>query len=191
MNDTAENRTTNEVAALFAARGSAWYGGESVSQLQHALQAAWLAEQQAASSELIVAALLHDIGHLLFGGPDDSAAAGVDDRHETVAMKWLEQRQLPAAVVQPVRLHVAAKRYLCAVDEDYLNQLSPASRHSLQLQGGPMSSDEVKQFESHPYGADAVRLRKWDDEAKVVDLPTPPLNHFTDHLDRVLAAHLS
>ena len=180
----AVGETMKEVCRLFEARGSAWYGGEAVSQLEHALQAAMFAERDAATAELIVAALLHDVGHLLHDLPENVAEQGVDDRHEMLARPWLAMRFSPA-VFEPVEMHVAAKRYLCAVDADYMLQLSPASQQSLQLQGGPMSGDEVSEFERRRFFADAVRLRKWDDAAKVVGLKPPPLDHFGTYIGRV------
>jgi phosphonate degradation associated HDIG domain protein len=177
----AVGETVKEVHRLFESRGSAWYGGEAVSQLEHALQAAMFAERDAATAELIVAALLHDVGHLLHDLPENVAEQGVDDRHEMLARPWLSKRFSPA-VVEPVEMHVAAKRYLCAVDADYMLLLSPASQQSLQLQGGPMSGDEVSEFGRRSFFADAVRLRKWDDAAKVVGMKTPPLEHFGSYI---------
>lgn len=182
--EPAANETFNEVQQLFQVRGSAWYGGEAVSQLEHALQAAMFAEHAAAAPALIVAALLHDVGHLLHDLPENAADTGVDDRHETLGTEWLRLRFEPA-VVEPAGMHVDAKRYLCAVDASYMAQLSSASRQSLQLQGGPMSGDDVREFEQRPYFADAVRLRKWDDAAKVVGLETPPLDHFATYVNNV------
>ena len=175
----------NEVLGLFHNHGASQYGSEAVSQLEHALQAAFFAERAGASAELIVAAMLHDCGHLLHDLPDDAPERGIDDYHELLAARWLSVR-FPAAVVEPVRLHVAAKRYLCAVDESYQQQLSPPSVLSLQLQGGPMSAAEVQEFELLPHFAAAVDLRRWDDAAKVPQLKTPPLEHFTDYLRQVV-----
>ena len=169
--------TMKEVEALFEARGSAWYGGEAVSQLEHALQAAMFAERESAQAALIAAALLHDVGHLLHDLPEDAAQQGIDDQHELLGMAWLNQRFGPN-VAEPVQMHVAAKRYLCAVDADYLSRLSPASQQSLRVQGGVMTPEEVIEFEKRPFFADAVRLRRWDDAAKVVGAETPPLDHF-------------
>lgn len=184
MSKLAAGETMNEVQSLFAARGSAWYGGEAVSQLEHALQAAMFAERDSAPPALIVAALLHDVGHLLHDLPENVADQGVDDQHEMLATEWLTRR-FALAVVEPVGMHVAAKRYLCAVDTDYMVQLSPASQQSLRVQGGPMTSDEVSEFEKRQFFADAVRLRKWDDAAKVVGLDTPRLDHFASYVHRV------
>jgi phosphonate degradation associated HDIG domain protein len=176
---------TEEVLTLYRQRGGSQYGGEAVTQLEHALQAAAFAEQAGAEPCAIAAALVHDVGHLLHDLADDAPDQGIDDRHETLAAAWLAQR-FPAAVVAPVAMHVAAKRYLCAVDQEYLGRLSPPSVQSLALQGGPMTPAEVKQFEARPFSREAVRLRHWDDEAKIVGLRTPDLEHFARYLDLAL-----
>ena len=176
----------NEISSLFGDRGTEWYGGEAVSQLQHALQAAKFAEDEEAPPSLIIAALLHDIGHLLHDLPEDAASEGIDDAHERRGTEWLTERFVPA-VVEPVGMHVDAKRYLCATDAAYQSVLSPASQQSLRLQGGPMSPDEVRQFEDGPFFKDAVRLRRWDDAAKIPDCPTPDLVHFRPYIEAVVA----
>jgi phosphonate degradation associated HDIG domain protein len=172
----------DEIFELFERHGQEAYLGEAVSQQEHALQAAHLAEQEGAPDALIVAALLHDVGHLLHGLPEDVAMRGIDGRHEAVGEAWLARRFGPE-VTEPVRLHVAAKRYLCAVDPTYRRRLSPASVQSLTLQGAPMSDAEVHAFEEHPYPRAAVRLRGWDDEAKVPGLEVPGLEHYRARLD--------
>ena len=169
------------VVRLFAAGGEAAYFGEAVSQTAHALQSANLAERAGAADALIVAALLHDVGHLLHGLPEDIAERGIDGRHEQGGADWLA-RHFGPAVSEPVRLHVAAKRYLCAVEPAYLAGLSPASRRSLELQGGPFDAAGVRAFEAEPYFRDAVRLRRWDDEAKVPGLAVPGLDHYRGRL---------
>jgi predicted HD phosphohydrolase len=127
-----------------------------------------------APDRLVVAALLHDIGHLVEDTPEDTADLGIDARHEEIGESWLAQRFGPD-VYEPVHLHVAAKRYLCATDPEYFSRLSPASVQSLQLQGGPMLADEIAAFQSNQYFREAVRLRLWDDEAKVPGLATAEL----------------
>lgn len=176
---------TCEILELFRLRGDSQYGSEPVSQREHALQAAWFAEQQGAEPCLVAAALLHDVGHLLHDLPDDAPEQGIDDRHEILAARWL-QRRFPVEVCAPVQLHVAAKRYLCAVEPEYFNQLSPASILSLRLQGGAMTEQERLAFEQLPGSAAAVRLRRWDDAAKLTGLQTPPLEHFARQLDACL-----
>lgn len=176
---------TCEILELFRQRGDSQYGSEPVSQREHALQAAWFAERDGAGSQLVAAALLHDVGHLLHHLPDDAPERGIDDHHETLAARWLKSR-FPDEVCESVRLHVAAKRYLCAVEPHYRSQLSPASLLSLGLQGGPMTELELTEFMRLPGASEAVRLRRWDDEAKVPGLQTPPLEHFAVQLDACL-----
>jgi gamma-butyrobetaine dioxygenase len=171
----------DEIEALLATRGRSAYHGEAVSQAEHALQAARLADREGAPGALVDAALQHDVGHLV--GVEDVAIAerGIDGRHEDSGASWLAAH-FPAAVVEPIRLHVAAKRYLCAVDPAYRAALSPASALSLRLQGGPMGPAEVAAFEATPHHADAVRLRRWDDAAKVPGLDVPGVAHYRDRL---------
>ena len=174
----------DEVISLFTERGHGAYFGEPVSQLEHALQAAFFAKRENAEPRLLVAALVHDIGHLVHDLPEDIAEHGVDARHEEVGERWLKQRFGPE-VYEPVQLHVAAKRFLCATDAGYLEKLSPASLQSLKLQGGPMSPREVEAFKSHPYHREAVRLRLWDDEAKIAGLETPGLESYRTQIQAV------
>jgi [1-hydroxy-2-(trimethylamino)ethyl]phosphonate dioxygenase len=184
---TIHSPLVDDVLRMFRLNGGSLYGGEGVTQLEHGLQAAMLAEQEGAPSELIVAALLHDVGHLLHDLPDDAPDAGIDDAHEELGAKWLESR-FPPEVLEPVRLHVAAKRYLCGAEPDYERSLSEPSRVSLALQGGPMSADECEAFRNAPHFDAAVRLRRWDDWAKVTGLETPSLEHFAAHIARVAFA---
>jgi phosphonate degradation associated HDIG domain protein len=171
----------DEILDLFATRGSAAYHGEAVSQEEHALQAADLAVREGAPDALIVAALLHDVGHLLDGQDEDLAEQGLDGRHEEAGCAYLAGHFGPE-VTEPIRLHVAAKRYLCAVDPSYLSGLSPASRLSLKVQGGPMTPAEVAEFEGNAFFRDAVRLRHWDEAAKVPGLAVPGPSHYRGRL---------
>lgn len=166
-------------------RGQAKYGAEAVSQLAHALQCATLAEQQDSSPALISACLLHDLGHLLHNLGENVANRGVDDRHEYRAMPVL-RTLFPATVTESIRLHVEAKRYLCAVDDGYWHDLSPASKRSLELQGGIFTPVEAAAFIEQPYAQDAVRLRQWDDLAKVPEGVTPELEYFIPYLTQCL-----
>ena len=175
----------DRIETVFATRGGEQYAGEAVSQLEHALQGALLAETAGAASADIAAALLHDIGHLLHNLGDDCADRGVDDKHEELGLRFL-RRHLPPEVTEPIRLHVQAKRYLCRTDPAYFSALSSASVTSLKLQGGPMSADEVRAFEANPHRAAVVALRKRDDEAKTPHLPTPPFAHYRSHLETCL-----
>lgn len=177
-----ENITLNQILDLYHHRGQAQYGGEAVSQLEHALQCATLAEENGESPELISACLLHDLGHLVHHLGDDPAKRGIDDRHEYRAIPALETL-FPAAVTTPIRLHVAAKRYLCAVDQDYWAALSSASKLSLKLQGGIFSKPMADAFIEQPNAPQAVKLRRWDDQAKVAHLTTPDLDHFQPILE--------
>ena len=161
--------------------GRARYGMEAINQLEHALQSALQAEQEEAGPELITAALLHDIGHLIHK-LGIAAERGVDDRHEALAEKLL-RRWFDDDVVLPVALHVDAKRYLCRTEPGYFDTLSPASVRSLELQGGPFSEDEADEFIRQQGGEAAVRLRRWDERAKVRDLETPPLSHFRSYVE--------
>jgi phosphonate degradation associated HDIG domain protein len=182
--------TTKKVIDLFHAHGSSQYGSEAVTQLEHGIQAAMLAEQSGADADLITASLLHDVGHLLHDLPDDAPDMGIDDRHEVLGERWLISH-FPATVVEPVRMHVDAKRYLCAVDKDYLSLLSPPSVQSLALQGGPMNAEEVAQFESLPHYQRAVTLRRWDDLAKDPTLKMPPVEHFAKYIDQAAASFVA
>jgi [1-hydroxy-2-(trimethylamino)ethyl]phosphonate dioxygenase len=175
-------RIVDEILELFATKGAAAYHGEDVSQEEHALQAAELAEREGAPDALVVAALLHDVGHLLDGQDEDLASRGIDGHHEQAGCAWLG-RSFGPEVIEPIRLHVAAKRYLCAVEPSYAAGLSPASRLSLELQGGPMTPAEVAAFEGNPYFRDAIRLRHWDDAAKVPGLAVPGPSHYRDRLE--------
>lgn len=171
-----------QIVRLYRTAGAARYGMEAINQEQHALQCALLAEQAGASAALVAAALLHDLGHLLVHQLPEGAA-GKDDLHEYRAIPFL-RGEFPDAVIEPVRMHVAAKRFLCAVDERYWDGLSPASRHSLQLQGGAFTTAEAEHFIAQPYAADAVDLRRWDDQAKSPTRATPGWEHFTRVLEQ-------
>lgn len=176
---------TLEVLRLFDQRGDSQYGHEAVTQREHALQSAMMAEEEGAPGALVAAALLHDLGHLLHKLADDAPDQGIDDLHEALAARWLERRFGPE-VTDPVRLHVAAKRYLCTVEPEYRETLSGPSQQSLELQGGAMADDEVRAFRAEPHFEAAIRLRRWDDRAKVPGLATPPLEEFAVYLDRAL-----
>ena len=167
---------------VFTGRATRRYGLSAVNQLQHALQAATLAEADGASPATVLASLLHDVGHMIHDLGEDPAARGIDDVHEELGASWLA-RHFGPEVAEPVRLHVAAKRYLCAVELDYFGKLSPDSVRSLGLQGGPMSADEVEAFRKQPYHAEAVRLRRYDEAAKDPRAATPDFDHFLRHVE--------
>lgn len=182
--------TTSAIFDLVVRRGSGRYGLSAVTQIEHALQSAALAAGRGLGEELVIAALLHDVGHLFAGDDVNLAAAGVDDFHEEAAAKALAE-VYGAAVAEPVRLHVAAKRYLCAVNPAYFGKLSQDSKESLALQGGPMSADEVAAFDRLEHRAGALALRIVDDEAKVPGCATPGLEVYRPIALRLEAAHRS
>ncbi|MBS0221659.1 MAG: HD domain-containing protein [Proteobacteria bacterium] len=172
----------HDLLDIFVGRATRRYGLSNVNQLQHALQAATLAEADGASPATVLASLLHDIGHMIHGLGDNPAGRGVDDVHEELGARWLAQHFGPE-VSEPVRLHVAAKRYLCAVESDYFGKLASDSVRSLQLQGGLMSANEVEAFQRHPQQAEAVRLRRYDEAAKDPRATTPDFDHFLRHIE--------
>jgi [1-hydroxy-2-(trimethylamino)ethyl]phosphonate dioxygenase len=171
----------DEIFSLYAGRGSAAYFGEAVSMTEHALQAAHFAELTGERGAVVAAALLHDIGHLVETAPEDIAEWTVDARHEDTGAQWLLER-FGAEVAEPVRLHVRAKRYLCATDPTYLSRLSPASVVTLKLQGGVMSAAEVARFEAEPGYRDALIVRRCDDRGKITGLPTRRLEDYSELL---------
>lgn len=177
------------LADIFERRGGEEYLGENVTMAQHMLQGAALAERSGADETIVVAALLHDIGHFTseFGmfAMDDE-----EDRHHEDAGAELLERFFPAIVTDCVRWHVAAKRYLCATRPDYFARLSAASVHSLSLQGGPMSSEEVAAFERNPNLDDIIRVRHLDDAGKDPAMETPPFAHYAPMIQRVVDAHV-
>ncbi len=172
----------DQIVVVFDEHGGEAYLGERVSMRDHMLQAAYNAELSGASDEVIVAALLHDIGHLVNSTADAQRGdpgelEQVDFVHEEAGARWLSAGFGPG-VTEPVRLHVAAKRYLCAVEPTYFAALSPASVHTLGLQGGPMGADEVAAFAAGPHAEAAVALRRFDDSGKREGDRTPDLDHF-------------
>lgn len=174
---------------IFTRRGGEEYLGEPVTMAQHMLQGATLAQQNNETELVIVAALLHDVGHFTseFGmfSMDDTQ----DKLHEHAGAEVLQQF-FPSLVIDCVRHHVAAKRYLCAVDPEYFNQLSQASVHSLNLQGGPMNAQEVKAFEQQPNLQQIVRVRRYDDAGKSPSMQTPPFSAFMPMIQRVVDTHV-
>jgi gamma-butyrobetaine dioxygenase len=182
MSDSNENGIVDRIARLFAVQGSQAYLGEPVSISEHMLQSAHVAELEGAAPALVVATLLHDLGHLVHGRDDDAADHGIDTIHEEAGAAWLAPFFGPE-VTEPVRLHVAAKRYLCATDPEYLAVLSPASIHSLQLQGGPYTAAEAAAYAATPFALDAVAVRRWDDTGKLPGQVVPGFEHFRPVLD--------
>ncbi|UDF05438.1 HD domain-containing protein [Asticcacaulis sp. AND118] len=170
---------SQEICSIYLRDGHHAYGLYHLNQLQHALQSAQRAEAQGLSPALIMAALLHDVGHMVHDLGNAPAEDGIDDRHEELGAVWAAER-FPAAVSEPIRLHVAAKRYLCAVEDGYMATLGKDSVISLKLQGGPMPADEQTAFLATPYAADAVALRRIDEQAKDPKAVTPTVQAFLD-----------
>jgi phosphonate degradation associated HDIG domain protein len=167
---------------LFEEEGSGEYLGEHVSMAQHMLQTGAAARAAGASSALVVAAVAHDVGHFTGVRTGRDLMSGTDDHHDEAAAAWLS-RWFGPAVTEPVRLHVAAKRYLCAVDPDYYDCLSEASRYTMTVQGGPMPADDVDAFARLPYAEDAVALRRWDDLGKDPDAAPLSLEDFRQDIE--------
>jgi len=185
----------DRIAELFAAEGAADYLGEPVTLGAHLLQAGARAQAAGAPPALVAAALLHDVGHLRGDDPDADEAelsgrelmAGTDNDHGERGAAWLA-RWFGPAVTEPVRLHVAAKRYLCAAEPGYLAALSPASVYTLSLQGGPMTAAEAARFTDQPYAADATAVRRWDDAAKDPAAIVPGFDWYRPLLDDLVRA---
>lgn len=174
--------TLDAIDALLARAGEVDYG-EQVTMLEHSIQCALFAQRDGAPDALVAAALLHDIGSFV-SSPDGAFG---EYAHDRTGGAWLAQRFAPA-VSEPVRLHVAAKRYLCGIEPEYRRELSPASLHTLGHQGGPMQAHEARAFEREPFFDDAVRLRRWDDAGKLAGMTVPPAHSFHALLRRVLDA---
>jgi len=172
----------SDICVLFARKGGRAYDGEPVTQLEHALQTAARAEDEGAPPALVAAALLHDLGHLLNDQGDSPTLRGVDDLHQYAALPFL-RALFPDAVLAPIQLHVDAKRYLCATRAGYFEALSADSKRSLVLQGGIHTPDQADAFIAQPFAQDAVRVRLWDDLAKVDGAATPPLAHYVAALE--------
>ncbi|MGQ7934350.1 phosphonate degradation HD-domain oxygenase [Paraburkholderia sp. D1E] len=175
----------SDIRSLFEQYGNLAYSGEPVTQLEHALQSGALAEEAGVHDELVAAAFLHDLGHLLNLQGETPTERGIDDLHQYFALPFLRP-VLSDAVLEPIRLHVDAKRCLCAIDDTYFGQLSIDSVRSLELQGGIFSKEEAEVFLQKPYAEDALHLRKWDDRAKEENRATPGLDHYLSVVERVM-----
>ena len=183
-------RAIDIIAGLFSGEGAQDYLGEQVSVAVHMRQAAALAESAGAPEAQVAAALLHDVGHICGGTVSGrQLVAGTDNRHEETGAAWLA-RWFPEDVTEPVRLHVAAKRYLCAVVPRYYGKLSAASVHTLAVQGGPMTAEEAAEFETLPHAGAAVAVRRWDEAAKDPVGDDPDFDHFRPLLHSLLRRRL-
>jgi phosphonate degradation associated HDIG domain protein len=183
-----ENNLRDEICALYGTNGTRAYGLYQINQVQHALQAAALAEAQGLGSAMVMACLLHDVGHMVHDLGEAPAEHGVDDRHEELGARWTARHFVPG-VSEPIRLHVAAKRYLCTIDPAYQAGLSKDSQISLVLQGGHMSEAEQASFLDEVFAQDAIALRRIDELAKDPDAVTPTVDAFlAKHLKAAMLA---
>jgi phosphonate degradation associated HDIG domain protein len=176
-----------DIVLLLSGRGAAKYGHESVTQLEHALQCASLAQQAGAENTLVAASLLHDLGHLLSERSDAEFGPDMDDIHQYLALPFLRPI-FPDAVLEPICLHVDAKRYLCRAEPGYWDALSAASKRSLELQGGIYAAEEAERFIAKPFAQAAVQLRRWDDLAKIPGKATPSLADYEELLRGCMSA---
>ena len=174
------SQVADQLIALFRELGQEPYG-EHITQEEHAIQCAALAQSEGAPESLVLAALLHDVGHLIEQADD---AFGYH-KHDKSGAQFLAQFFGPD-VTQPVRLHVTAKRYLCAVEPGYQEKLSPASTYTLSKQGGPMDEEEVAAFEQNPGFEEAVRLRRWDEGGKVEGLEIKPFAAYRPLMEKLV-----
>jgi [1-hydroxy-2-(trimethylamino)ethyl]phosphonate dioxygenase len=174
----------DQIFGVFRSHGDRHYG-ENVSELQHALQAAEFAKQFGETDGVVLSCLLHDYGHMLHNLGEDIAEKGVDAKHEEIGAELLKG-MFPESILEPIRQHVAAKRYLCWKIPAYADGLSDSSQLSLQLQGGPMSDDEARQFEANPHYEACIKVRRYDDMGKVPDMPTADLQSYRPLLEKFL-----
>lgn len=185
-----KQKVVNYLLDLLQNKGSDMiYGGEKVSQLEHALQCAELAEKNKLPNSTIAAALLHDIGHLLYENKDP-IHMGKDGHHENLGADYLE-KYFGEDVIHPIRAHVDSKRYLATVEDGYYDLLSEASKISLSAQGGPFTNEEADEFIKKPFMKEAVEMRRFDDMAKIVNKKTPSLNHFKPYLEEAFDFNLN
>jgi len=181
-------RITDEIFDLYESHGGAEYAGEKVSQLEHMAQAAQLAEEDGHDEEVILAAFLHDIGHIYGSGKGEGSMSasreqmdgfGIKD-HEELGAAFLQNKGFSKKVVRLVESHVEAKRYLTVKDPSYYAQLSEASKRTLEYQGGPMTEDEAAAFEKYPLFGLIINMRKWDEQAKIEHKPLPDLGRYRE-----------
>jgi phosphonate degradation associated HDIG domain protein len=184
MNQTSQSSPVDQIFAVFQSHGDRHYG-ENVSELQHALQTAEFAKQFGETEDVILCCLLHDYGHMLHNLGEDIALKGVDAKHEEIGAELLKDL-FPQAILEPIRQHVAAKRYLCWKIPAYADGLSDSSRLSLQLQGGPMTDEEAQAFEANPHYEACVKVRRYDDMGKVPDMPTADLEGYRPLIEKYL-----
>ena len=180
------HETINDIINIYAKWGVQKYD-EKISQMDHAVQCAALAQQSGASDDLIIASLLHDVGHLLeLESKSGNVNIDIDDKHESTGARYLA-KSFKSGVTAPIALHVAAKRYLCAVEPAYFGTLSEGSVKSLELQGGPMTDEEARRFEGLAGFEDSVSLRRWDEQGKILDLEVAPFSSYVPMMQSLLS----
>jgi phosphonate degradation associated HDIG domain protein len=187
MTNAQAEKITDEIMGLYNGYGGNEYAGERVTQLEHMAQAAQLAEEQGFDEEVILAAFLHDVGHISEAakGDNEMNGFGIKD-HEELGAEFLREKGFSKKVCRLVESHVEAKRYLTAKDPSYYAELSDASKKTLEYQGGPMTSEEAAAFEQYPLFNLIIQMRKWDEQAKIEHKPLPDLEHYR----RMILRHL-
>lgn len=179
MNSSDATQVANEIMAMYSKHGGEEYAGEKVSQLEHMVQAAQLAEQQGFDEEVILAAFLHDIGHICEAAQGDNEMDGYGIKsHEEIAARYLAEKGFSKKVIRLVQSHVDAKRYLTCRYPEYYEQLSDASKKTLEYQGGKMTDEEAAAFEKDPLFTLIIQMRKWDEQAKIEGQPLPQLEYY-------------
>jgi phosphonate degradation associated HDIG domain protein len=187
MNYGKAKQITDEIMSFYEHHGGEEYAGEKVTQLEHMVQAAQLAEEQGYDEETVLAAFLHDIGHICEAGHGDNEMDGFGIKdHEEIGADYLKQKGFSSKIVRLVQSHVEAKRYLTFKYPDYYDQLSDASKKTLQYQGGPMHEEEANAFEHYPLFDLIIKMRKWDEQAKLEHKPLPALVHYRNMILRHL-----
>lgn len=190
--NTKARETADEIIQLYKKHGGEEYAGEKVSQLEHMSQAAQLAQQQGFDDEVVLAAFLHDIGHICAAEQEDNNMGGFGIKdHEEVGATFLKNKGFSKRVIRLVESHVEAKRYLTFKNPSYYDQLSDASKKTLEYQGGRMSKEEAEAFEQYPLFSLIISMRKWDDEAKIENKPLPDIEQFRDLIEHHLSKNSS
>jgi 2-amino-1-hydroxyethylphosphonate dioxygenase (glycine-forming) len=188
MNRGKATQIAAEIMNFYEQHGGEEYAGEKLTQLEHMVQAAQLAEEQGYDDEVILAAFLHDVGHICEAGHGDNEMDGFGIKdHEEIGAAFLKDKGFSKRIVRLVQSHVEAKRYLTLKNPSYYEQLSVASKKTLEYQGGRMEEDEAAAFEQYPLFDLIIKMRKWDEQAKIEHKPVPDLNRYrqmiVDHLE--------
>lgn len=189
MNNEQANAIAGEIISLYRQHGGEEYAGEAVTQLEHMVQAAQLAEEQGHDEDVILAAFLHDIGHICVSmqGDNEMDGYGIKD-HEEIGAAFLRSKGFSERLIRLVESHVNAKRYLTYSSPEYYNNLSEASKRTLEFQGGMMNAEEAAAFEADPLFDLIIRMRRWDEAAKIEEVPVPDLSPYQEMITRHLLA---